>query len=104
MFYPQNVKLLVVVEKCTDELASWFPFQLTLDWKLRVDVHGKVIKQKILRFVAAQSKHDGWRFLIKGQYNHHLAEEAWTDAQENKIPSHVGLHPAAQAWLEARTP
>ncbi|KAF7974386.1 hypothetical protein HWV62_12216 [Athelia sp. TMB] len=104
VFYPQNVKLLVVVEKCTDDPRPWFPFQLTLDWKLRVDVHGKVIKQKIRRFVAAQSKHDGWRFEIKGLYNPQLAEEAWTDAHENKIPTHVGLHPAAKAWLEARTP
>lgn len=104
VFYPPNINLLVVVEKCTPDYApSWFPFQLNLDWQLQVDVHGKIFK-RFLRLVAAPSKHDGWCFQIKGQYYPQLAEKALNDALSEDIPSHVGLHAAAKAWLEAKNP
>ncbi|KAF7969903.1 hypothetical protein HWV62_25569 [Athelia sp. TMB] len=104
VFYPPNINLLVVVEKCTSEYdPPWFPFQLKLDWKLQVDVHGKIYK-RFLRLVAAPSKHDGWCFQIKGDYYPKRAQEALDDALSEDIPAYVGLHAAAKAWLKAQNP
>lgn len=103
MYYPETVSVIVMVDKWTDEfIPGWFPFLLNLDWKLRVDIHGRDISGTMKRFVANASKHDGWCFKIKGNYEPQLAKAALEDALKNQDePSLVGLRVAAKAWREA---
>lgn len=103
VFYPTSMSLLVIVEKSTIDFdPPWFPFQLTLDWRLRIDVHS--ILQRFLRLVAIPHKHDGWRFQVRGNYKPEKAAAALDDARSSKIPSYVGLNAAAKAWLDAGAP
>lgn len=105
LFYPPSVSVLVMVEKCTDEFdPGWFPFLLNLDWRLKVDIHGSDGFAKFKRLVAKPSKHDGWRFQIKGNFNPERAKEALQDSVTNREPSShmdVGLRVAARRWAES---
>lgn len=103
LFYPPNINLLVVVEKNTDDiLLERFPFQLTLDWNLKVDIHENALKRTFTRLVNKAEKHEGWKFKIKSNYNPKLAQAALDDAIKNpEAPSHVGLYAAAKSWRAA---
>lgn len=100
VFYPPSVSVLLIVEKYTREFdPGWFPFLLNLDWKLRVDIHGSDFSGSFQRLVAKASKHDGWCFEIKGNFNAQVAKDALEDALHNKEgPSLVGLRLAAKDW------
>lgn len=102
-FYPPSINFLVVVENYTDDKPlDCFPFQLTLDWNLKVDIHENALKRTFTRLVAKSEKHEGWRFKIKGNYKPEGAEAALNDAIENpEAPSLVGLHAAAKQWRAA---
>ena len=96
IFYPRNTNLLVVVAKSTDKNELWFSFELRLEWKLKVDIHGFV--PRVARLVARADKHDGWCFKIRGQHNPTTAKAALEDAKvaegSNWIPLFIGLRAA----------
>jgi len=101
IFYPPNTTLLVIVENSTDDHKLWFPFELILEWKLRVDIHG--ILDRVVRLVGKPRQHDGWCFQIKGQYNPAVAQAALEDAKRSdQRPSVVGLHAAVKGWMDAQ--
>ncbi|KZP06401.1 hypothetical protein FIBSPDRAFT_902823 [Athelia psychrophila] len=99
---PSNRLQIVHLEKRTnDYTAPWFPFQLNLDSRLRVDIHGSDVSEKLKYFATKASKHEGWCFPIRGSFNPELAKNALQDALANDVLSHVGLRVAAKAWVES---
>jgi len=106
VFYPPNVDLLIIVSKSTVSATKhevWFPFELRLEWELKVDVHG--LWGSIIRLVHRADKHDGWCFKIRGQYKPSIAKDALEDARgalkDGYIPS-VGLRAAVKPWMIAQ--
>jgi hypothetical protein len=77
------------------------PFELNLEWTLRVDIHSRL--QRILRLVVRPDQHAGWCFQIKGQYKPNTAQYALEDAKRrDTVPSIVGLHAAVKPWMDAQ--
>lgn len=94
------MQLLVLVEKPPPNLA-WFPFDLTLDETMKVEVHN-TSPLSIKRFKRLLGKpHVGWCFKIGGRYNEEAARGALRDAQENKSPTIVGLDAAVKPWRDS---
>jgi hypothetical protein len=114
IFYPESTNLMVIVERTDGPHNNWFPFELRLEWKLRVDVHQPIMARQsespkfFKRYVgkAAQgaAPHQGWCFHIKGNYNATLAEAALRNALDKdgnitKIPPNIGLQAAVPACM-----
>ncbi|TFK31920.1 hypothetical protein BDQ12DRAFT_744305 [Crucibulum laeve] len=106
VYYPWSTKLLVVVQKLSENNELWFPFELRLQWKFKVEVHGDGLGQSIKRLLARVDKHDGWMFKICGNYEAGVAKDAMEDAkmaaQHEKIPKMVGLRAAVMPWKNAQ--
>lgn len=101
IYYPSSIGLLVIVQKESDEHELWFPFQLRLDWQLKVEVHSTVL-QTILRYIGKIGKHEGWKFDINGNYNHEKAKEVLEQVRDGEELRTVGLMAAARAWVAAQ--
>jgi len=105
IFYPRTIRVLVIVEKFTQE--PWFPFGLRLERELGVSVRSRKFHRDLQDIVTKHlkglgAKHDGWCFRIQGKYKSHLAKSALEDvksAGRNKI---IGLYPATEPWREAQ--
>jgi hypothetical protein len=103
IYYPQSIKLLIIVIKRGQVHESWFPFRLRLNWNLYVDTcHGSLFQ--VSRFVNRIHKHDGWKFDISGKYQQKIAEEALEDVEHLKEGNAktVGLKAAARNYLNER--
>jgi hypothetical protein len=101
IFYPPSTDIMVIVERIDRPDMKWFPFELRLEWKLRVDVHGQSAL-KYIRYMVKLPKHDGWCFHIKGNYNPtraYTAVAAALDTTGNitQIPPGIGLDAAVPA-------
>lgn len=95
------MSLLAIAEKLRKDLdGPWFPFQLILNCKLWVGIHG-IDTRRIRGLFPIPRKHDGWCFQIKGKYKAQKAAEALHDACNSEIPLHVGLNAAAKEWFDA---
>ncbi|KIJ31505.1 hypothetical protein M422DRAFT_266751 [Sphaerobolus stellatus SS14] len=104
IYYPRSTKLLVIVQKESESHEAWFPFQLQLDWQLKVEVHTQNPLRRVLRLVNRPDKHDGWRFNIMWNYNPEKAQEALEDAEALDGRDHtiVGLQAATRTWIAAQ--
>jgi len=99
---------MVIVERTDRPDLKWFPFELRLEWKLRVDVHGQFDALNRVRYMVRPGKHDGWCFHIKGNYNPTVAQTALSAASDetgciSRIPPGVGLDAAVPAVMKATT-
>jgi hypothetical protein len=102
IFYPPDINPLIIVEKLTDDHELWFPFELTLEWQLRVNIHS-IWDRVVWCFMGKPHQHDGWCFQIKGQYPT-VAQAALEDAkQTDKRPSIISLHAAVKGWMDTQT-
>jgi hypothetical protein len=104
IFYPSSTDLIVIVERTDGPHINCFPFELRLEWKLRVDVHCQSERFRFTRYVGradphGAEPHDGWCFHIKANYNPTMAEAALADSLDKngnitRIPPGVGLDAA----------
>jgi hypothetical protein len=107
IFYPSSTDIIVIVERTDRPDLKWFPFELRLEWKLRVDVHGQFDALKFIRYMVRLGKHDGWCFHIQGNYKPNLAHKALVAALDttgniSQIPPGVGLNAAVPAVMRMR--
>jgi len=101
IYYPQSIKLLIIVMKKAEGHEAWFPFQLRLSWNLYVDTcRGSLFSRLVNRL----GKHDGWKFDIKGRYQQKIAEEALEDVKHlnDGNAKTLGLKAAARIYLNER--